>query len=513
MARRQPLRDALVRVAIYVRISKDETGRALGVERQEAEVRVMLERHYGPGNYEVVEVYEDNNISAWKGAKRPAYERLLQDARARRFDVIGLYAADRLYRRMVDLEKIIAALGENPDDGVGLVVVTGGFVDLTTSNGRCNARIMAATAQQESDIKSERIRSQKEQAAAKGWATSRPTFGYARKFLGRHQGATLVPIDAEVATVVFLAGEILAGSSQGEAADAANSREMFNRGQLWTGNAVRKALVRPSIAGLSEHKGEVVGEGNWPAILPVETWKMVRAELTDPARKQSRKRAEYWLRGTLVNVDGVELRGGRAGRGTAKSPGHYDRRVYKGGTTIDAEAVEAFLAEMVARCLPHLSWEDEDVVAVVSPEAEAVRAVQAELDEIVAERAAGEITKAEYHKLRAGIVKRLEEAQAAVPARERRSAPRVKAGDLVKRWNLPVTKGGLSDLERRQIIRWSLGTVVIGPSPGGGKATAEHVGRRILSVSGPAGEILAAGDPGPRRRGRGRSSSRRALSA
>ena len=44
-------------------------------------------------------------------------------------------------------------------------------------------------------------------------------------------------------------------------------------------------LKRASNAGLIEHEGEIVGPGNWDAIIDETTWRRVRAILTDPARR------------------------------------------------------------------------------------------------------------------------------------------------------------------------------------------------------------------------------------
>ena len=56
---------------IYVRISQDRQGAELGVVRQEADCRALCERK----GWSVVEVYADNDTSAYSGAPRPAWDR------------------------------------------------------------------------------------------------------------------------------------------------------------------------------------------------------------------------------------------------------------------------------------------------------------------------------------------------------------------------------------------------------------------------------------------------------
>jgi DNA invertase Pin-like site-specific DNA recombinase len=54
--------------------------------------------------WEIVEIYQDHGISGSKGRdKRPAFDQMLRDATARRFDVIMAWSLDRLSRSLQDL--------------------------------------------------------------------------------------------------------------------------------------------------------------------------------------------------------------------------------------------------------------------------------------------------------------------------------------------------------------------------------------------------------------------------
>ena len=64
----------MVKAAVYARISSDD-GSALGVSRQVADCRRLAEDL----GWEVAEEYVDNDVSAYSGKKRPAYERMLTD--------------------------------------------------------------------------------------------------------------------------------------------------------------------------------------------------------------------------------------------------------------------------------------------------------------------------------------------------------------------------------------------------------------------------------------------------
>src|SRR6476469_4142823 len=91
--------------AVYVRISDDVEGRALGVARQTDDGSALA----ASLGCSVVKVYSDNDISASTLSKktRPEYEALLTDVRAGRVRVVIAYSNSRLTRRPRELEDLI----------------------------------------------------------------------------------------------------------------------------------------------------------------------------------------------------------------------------------------------------------------------------------------------------------------------------------------------------------------------------------------------------------------------
>ncbi len=65
---------------IYCRISNDETGAGLGVERQEQDCRELAARL----GWTVVETFADNDLLAYSGKPRPRYRAMLDGIRAGR---------------------------------------------------------------------------------------------------------------------------------------------------------------------------------------------------------------------------------------------------------------------------------------------------------------------------------------------------------------------------------------------------------------------------------------------
>lgn len=379
-----------LRIAIYVRISKDDTASMLGVERQEALCRDLAAQRYPDA---AIDVYCDNNISAWSGARRPAYERLMADMAAGQVDVVICYAIDRLYRLVRLLEDIITASEVN-GSYIPILGVQSGLVDLTTADGRMHARMLAAVAQHSSDKTSERIRDTNDQYAANGWAPAGPApYGYARKPNpgGPKCGHTYVKVPAEAKVVREVVASLEKGDTMVAIARALNYRGVPKRsGTAWKPDDIRRMVMSPAIAGLRCHtrrkkgyKGKtwrqtVVGKGNWKPIVPQHRWEAIEAILGDPSRKQRSPGTDYWLSGVLRTPDGRPM----VGSVTRGSNGK-DRRIYRANRTsergfvsIDADDVE----DVVGRLMRLIGT---DITGAETPEpTEAEMALVDELDAI-----------------------------------------------------------------------------------------------------------------------------------
>src|SRR5271156_1510716 len=122
------------RAAIYTRISEDKTGQKAGVTRQLEDCTALADRL----GWEVVDTFDDNDISAYSGKRRPRFEDLLEAMRTRQVDAVLCWDTTRLYRSMKDLERFI----EIADAArVSIKTVQSGELDLSTSAGRMVARI------------------------------------------------------------------------------------------------------------------------------------------------------------------------------------------------------------------------------------------------------------------------------------------------------------------------------------------------------------------------------------
>jgi len=107
--------------------------------------------------------------------ERPALQRLLDDVRARRIEVIVVYKVDRLTRSLADFAKLVELFEEHQ---VSFVSVTQAF-NTTTSMGRLTLNVLLSFAQFEREVTGERIRDKIAASKRKGiWMGGVVPLGY-----------------------------------------------------------------------------------------------------------------------------------------------------------------------------------------------------------------------------------------------------------------------------------------------------------------------------------------------
>ena len=174
-------------MAIYARISQDRDGEGLGVKRQLGDCRADAARR----GWAVAEEYVDDDISAYSGKLRPAYERMLTDIADGRRDAVMVWHMDRLHRQPIELERFALVCTKA---GVTEVKTLHGDMDLGTGDGLLLARLLSAVAANESDAKSRRGKSKMRELAEAG----KPHGGGTRPFgFQPHDRATHEPAEAE----------------------------------------------------------------------------------------------------------------------------------------------------------------------------------------------------------------------------------------------------------------------------------------------------------------------------
>ncbi len=174
-------------VGIYARVStEDQTS----IQQLEA-----LKDYCKKVGYEIVDEYIDEGERALK-QNRPQYQRLLEDARRRKIDVILVYKLDRFSRSLKELVNTIALLKEQ---GVNFISYTEKDFDTTSATGQLMFHIVSAFAQFERDMISERTKLKLNHLKSRGVKLGRPRKACLnRVFELRTQGLSLSQIGREI---------------------------------------------------------------------------------------------------------------------------------------------------------------------------------------------------------------------------------------------------------------------------------------------------------------------------
>ncbi len=150
-------RNSTLRVALYARVSTKNNG-------QDPETQLMALRDYAQARkLEVFSEYSDVGISGSKDS-RPALNRLMADARKRRFDTVLVARFDRFAR---STRHLVLALEEFNALGVDFISLSES-VDTSTPMGKMVYTVIAAVAELERSLICERVVMGLQRAKAQG---------------------------------------------------------------------------------------------------------------------------------------------------------------------------------------------------------------------------------------------------------------------------------------------------------------------------------------------------------
>lgn len=330
-----------MKALVYLRISQDRTGERAGVTRQKED---CLKRAAERG-WQVSEVLTDNDMSASGKRKRPGFEAMLKAVESGSAQVVIAWDLTRLQRNRRDEVRLYELCR---DKGAQLSLVNGADLDFSTAAGRFVADSLGSVARLEIEMKSDRQKRAQVQAAEQGRRVGgRRPFGY------EADGVTVRP--AEAAAVAAAYDAVLYGASLREVARTWNSQG-FTTGQarykaghegepsLWRADSVRAVLKNPRNIGKRAHKGEIVSDAVWPAIVQEERWQAVVSMLNNRGRVPAMGR--QLLSGlALCGVCGATAHAGGSGRPGVRayrcsgSTGHFARRAEPVEEYVEATAV------------------------------------------------------------------------------------------------------------------------------------------------------------------------------
>ncbi|HUI14256.1 MAG TPA: recombinase family protein [Xanthobacteraceae bacterium] len=329
----------LVRCAIYTRVSTDQgldqDFNSLDAQYDASQAYIRSQAHAGWTLFRAK--YDDGGFSGGN-TDRPALQRLLEDVRSGKIDVIVVYKVDRLTRSLADFAKLVELFDQH---NVSFVSVTQQF-NTTTSMGRLTLNVLLSFAQFEREVTSERIRDKIAASKRKGlWVGGMAPLGYDTK----DRKISVNEREAERVRDIFRS-YLKLGSLNLLMADLRKRGIVSKVRTLKTGETVGNIpFTRGPLVHLLRNRfyvGEVVfkGEvlvGEQPAIVDRALFDAVQTKLSEQrnGHTTTRQKSEALLMGRIFDD-----------RGNRMSPTHAHRRgvkyrYYLSSTILNGQAERA----------------------------------------------------------------------------------------------------------------------------------------------------------------------------
>jgi site-specific DNA recombinase len=329
---------ARVRCAVYTRKSSEEgleqEFNSLDAQREACEAYVTSQKHEGWTT--LATLYDDGAYSGGT-MDRPALQRLLDDVRVGKIDVVVVYKVDRLTRSLADFAKIVEVFDAQR---VSFVSVTQAF-NTTSSMGRLTLNVLLSFAQFEREVTGERIRDKIAASKKKGmWMGGQPSLGYDVKdrklVVNEAEAATVRSIFQrylELGAVRALQEDLAAGGVVSKRRTAADGSpyggQKFSRGALYL--MLKNRIYRGEIV----HKGKA-SLGEHAAIVDEDLWRRVQGHLEENRmeRREGDKALEpSLLAGILFDASSEPMTPTHAVKKGTRYPYYISRRLITGSAT------------------------------------------------------------------------------------------------------------------------------------------------------------------------------------
>jgi site-specific DNA recombinase len=293
-----------MRAALYCRLSTSTETNQPGLDAQLTELRALADAR----DWQVVAEITETASAFENVGGRPGFIKLAGLVRDGAVDVVAARHPDRFSR-----DEVEAALFRRDCRQHGVTIATAlGDVAPDSPTDQLLGTITGAVGQYESAVRRQRMKAKHADLARRGKSSG----GGSRAF-GYNLDDTLNIVEAEHVRAV--AKNVLAGASLlGESRRLAGLGVIGTRGGAITAGTLGKMLGRARISGRREHHGEVVADGDWPAIITPEESDTLRAMLSRRRRGPSRR--SYLLTGGTVRC-------GKCGSPMVGQP-HRDKRRY-----------------------------------------------------------------------------------------------------------------------------------------------------------------------------------------
>ena len=160
-----------MKAAVYCRVSTDKADQANSFEAQQRYFKEYIERS---DNITLYDVYADEGITGTATEKRGEFNRMLNDARSKKFQLIITKEVSRFSRNILDAIKYTREL---KNLGVNVLFIND-HIDLRRPDAEMQLAIMATMAQEESRKTSERVKWGQQRQMERGVVFGHSLLGY-----------------------------------------------------------------------------------------------------------------------------------------------------------------------------------------------------------------------------------------------------------------------------------------------------------------------------------------------
>lgn len=272
---------------IYTRASMDRLYLKRSVGDQETDCRAWCEQQ----GWQVGRVITDANRSAsqWRTREREGFEEALHLIRSESFDAFVTWEPSRAGREMPAYVQLRAACQE-----AGVLYLTKGRVyDFSRSDDAFMMGLEFLAAEKDAATIRERQLRTVRLNAQKGHPHGQLPYGYRRVYdttTGVLLRQEIDPVQADLIRTAV--EEIMRGVPVNRIITRLNregvptpKKPTSDHSRGWMNATLRQIIKNPTIAGLRVYRGEIIGDADWPAILPVKQWEEVNQILNDSARR------------------------------------------------------------------------------------------------------------------------------------------------------------------------------------------------------------------------------------
>jgi DNA invertase Pin-like site-specific DNA recombinase len=307
-----------VRCAIYTRVSTDhgleQDFNSLDAQHEASQAYIRSQAHAG---WTLIRSRYDDGGYSGGSTERPALQRLLEDIKAKKVDIIVVYKVDRLTRSLADFAKLVELFDAH---GVSFVSVTQQF-NTTTSMGRLTLNVLLSFAQFEREVTSERIRDKIAASKRKGlWVGGMAPLGYET----RDRKITVIEQEAEAVRTIFRSYLELGSLSRLmvdlRSRNVVTKVRTLKSGQTvggihFTRGPLAHLLRNRFYIGEVEFKNEVL-PGEQPAIIDRRLFDAVQARLSEQLNNHTTRRTKSrsLLMGLITDDRGNRMGPTHAGR-------------------------------------------------------------------------------------------------------------------------------------------------------------------------------------------------------